>query len=68
VSTLAAILRDIAGLFVDDGSLALAIVGVVVIAAILAALAPAMPLLAGAALVLGCLGVLLVNVRRAARH
>jgi hypothetical protein len=68
MSILAAILREVAGLFVDDGSLALAILGVVAIAAILAALAPDLPLLAGATLVLGCLGVLLGNVVRAARR
>jgi hypothetical protein len=68
MTTLVTILRDVAGLFVDDGSLALAILGVVAIAAIVAALAPAMPLLAGATLVLGCLGALLINVRRAARR
>ena len=65
MSVLAAILREVAGLFVDDGSLALAILVVVAIAA---ALAPDLPLLAGATLVLGCLGVLLVNVVRAARR
>jgi hypothetical protein len=64
---LAAILRDVLGLFVDDGSLALAILGVVAIAAIIAAFAPDRPLLAGAMLALGCLSVLLVNVGRARR-
>jgi uncharacterized membrane protein len=68
VTSLLAILRDIARLFVDDGSLALAILGVVVIAAIVAALTPDAPLLSGAILLFGNLGVLLVNVIRAARH
>jgi hypothetical protein len=68
MTTFAAILRELIGLFIDDGSLALAILGVVAIAAIVAALAPAVTLLAGATLVLGCLGVLLINVRRAARR
>jgi hypothetical protein len=62
-----ALLRDVAGLFVDDGSLALAILGVVVIAAIVAALVPTMPLIAGATLLLGCAAVLLVNVMCARR-
>jgi hypothetical protein len=66
--SLVAILRDIAGLFVDDGSLALAILGVVAVAAIVAAFAPDLPLLAGATLIFGCLGVLLINVRQAARR
>jgi hypothetical protein len=68
VTSLLAILRDVAGLFVDDGSLALAILGVVVIAAIVAALTPGVPLLSGAILLLGNLGVLLVNVIRATRR
>jgi len=68
MTSLAAILRDIAGLFVDDGALALAILGVVALAAIVAAWLPQLPLVAGATLVLGCLGVLLVNVIRAARR
>jgi hypothetical protein len=68
VRTLLALVRDVVSLFVDDGSLALAILGVVAIAAIVVALTPKMPLLAGAALLVGSLGVLVVNVLRAARH
>ena len=68
MTSLHAIVRDIAGLFVDDGSLALAILGVVALAAIVAALTPGVPLLSGATLLLGNLGVLLVNVIRAARR
>ena len=63
-----AILRDVAGLFVDDGALALAILAVVAIAAMVAALTPDPPLLAGGILLLGSLGVLLVNVLRAGRR
>jgi uncharacterized membrane protein YdjX (TVP38/TMEM64 family) len=62
------ILRELAGLFVDDGALALAIIGVIMVAAIFAALMPNMPLLAGAILLFGCLGVLLVNTMDAARR
>ena len=68
MTSLLAILRDVARLFVDDGSLALAILGVVVVAAIVAALTPGVPLLSGAILLLGNLGVLLVNVILAARR
>jgi hypothetical protein len=68
VRSLLAILRDVAGLFVDDGSLALAILGVVAVAAIVAALTPDVPLLSGATLLLGNLGVLLLNVIRAAQR
>jgi len=56
------ILRELAGLFIDDGLLALAIGVVVVLAAIVAAIAPAVPIAAGVVLLVGCLGVLLGNV------
>jgi len=66
--TLRAILAEIIGLFVDDGSLALAIVlwcagvGAVVI------LMPGLPAaLMPALLLAGCIGILLVNVVSAAR-
>ena len=62
------ILRELAGLFVDDGALALAIIGVIAAAAILAFLAPGLPLLAGGVLLFGCLGVLVLNTMRAARR
>jgi hypothetical protein len=68
MTTLAAIFRELAGLFVDDGSLALAIVAVVVLAGISAALIPDLPLAAGGILLLGCLAVLFANVARAARR
>ncbi len=58
------LLRELAGLFVDDGALALAIIAVVVVAAIVAMLIPEVPLAAGAILLFGCLGVLLSNVAR----
>ena len=62
------ILKELAGLFVDDGALALAILGIIVLAAILATLMPGAPVAAGAVLLFGCLGVLLVNVLRAAQR
>jgi hypothetical protein len=68
MSALLAVLRELAGLFVDDGSLVLAILGVVVLAAIVAMLAPQMALAAGAILLLGCLGVLVLNAVSAARR
>jgi uncharacterized membrane protein YdjX (TVP38/TMEM64 family) len=69
MNTLVAILRELAGLFVDDDALALAILAVVMLAAMAAILIPELPLAAGAILLFGCLGVLLVNVisSRAAR-
>jgi hypothetical protein len=60
-----AVFRELIGLFVDDGSLALAIVTVVLIASAFATLVPDVPLAAGAILLFGCLGVLLANVARA---
>jgi hypothetical protein len=68
MSALINIVRELAGLFVEDGSLALAIVSLVVLATILAALMPDLPLAAGAVLLLGCLGVLVANVTRAGRR
>ncbi len=68
MSALMSLLRQLAGLFVDDGWLAFAIIGIVALAAVLALLTPRLSLAAGAVLVFGCLGVLLVNVIRAAQH
>jgi hypothetical protein len=63
-----AVFRELTGLFVDDGSLALAIVAVVLLAGAFATLMPDVPLAAGAILLLGCLGVLVANVARAGRR
>jgi ABC-type multidrug transport system permease subunit len=68
VTALANMLRELAGLFVDDGALALAIISVVVVAAIVAILITEVPLAAGAILLFGCLAALLVNVARAGRR
>jgi hypothetical protein len=67
MSALVAVLRQLAGLFVDDGSLALAILAVVVLAGLCATLISEIPLAAGAILLFGCLGVLLANVAKADR-
>jgi uncharacterized membrane protein YdjX (TVP38/TMEM64 family) len=68
MSLLVGTFQELAGLFVDDGALALAIVAVVVVAGIFAVLIPAAPLASGAILLFGCLGVLFVNVMRAGRR
>jgi hypothetical protein len=68
MNALRAVFRELAGLFVDDGSLALEIVTVVVLAAFSATLIPEVPLAAGGILLLGCVGVLFANVARAARR
>ena len=60
-------LRELIGLFVEDGSLALAILGVVAAAAILSVLAAA-PVATGVVLSVGCLGVLVENILRAQRN
>ena len=60
-------LRQLAHLFVEDGSLALVILAVVVLAALFAFLLPDHPLLPGAILLMGCLAALVANVARAAR-
>jgi hypothetical protein len=60
VKALVTVLRELAGLFVDDGALALAILGVVALAAIIAALTSGS--WAGAVLLVGCLGLLLANL------
>ena len=57
--------QELVGLFVDDGALALAIVAVIIVAGISAFLIPAAPLVSGAILLFGCLGVLILNVTRA---
>ena len=68
MNALLAILRELAGLFVDDGSLAVAILCVVALAGICVAALPQAPLAAGAILLLGCLSVLAENVMRVDRH
>jgi hypothetical protein len=59
---------SVAGLFVEDGALALAILGVVAAAGICAVLVPTAGPASGAILLFGCLGVLLLNVIRAGRR
>ena len=68
MKTLIGIFRELAGLFVDDGLLALAIGVVVALAAIVAAIAPAVPIAAGIVLLAGCLGALVGNVVRAGKR
>ena len=64
MKTLINVVSELAGLFIDDGSLALAISAVVASAAAVAALAPDAPLAAGIVLLVGCLGALFGNVIR----
>jgi uncharacterized membrane protein YdjX (TVP38/TMEM64 family) len=68
MNTLVAVIRELTGLFVDDGSLALAILAIVALASVFAELVPGFPLATGAVLLFGCLGVLLENVARFVRR
>jgi hypothetical protein len=68
MNALRAVFRELAGLFVDDGSLALEILTVVMLSAFAATLIPEVPLAAGGILLLGCVGVLFANVAIAARR
>ncbi len=68
MKALKAAFREVAGLFVEDGSLALEIVAIVMLAGVFAYLSPDSPSVAGGILVFGCLGVLGANVARAARR
>jgi hypothetical protein len=68
MNMLVAMMRELLGLFVDDGSLALGVLAVVLLAAVSTALLPGLPLATGAILLLGCLGALLVNLARAVRR
>ena len=65
MTRLAAALRALLGLFVDDGGLAFAILVVVAVAGLIAVLLPWMPLVTGTLLLLGCLGALFANVMKA---
>ena len=58
-------LRELAGLFIDDGALARVIIAVVVLTGVVATLLPEVPLVAGGILLFGCLAALLSSVARA---
>ena len=61
------LLRELAGLFVDDGRLALSVLAVVALAAVISRV-PGASLAAGGVLLFGCLAALIVNVVTAARR
>jgi hypothetical protein len=67
MKNLIASLRELAGLFVEDGALALAIIAVVVIAGLVAALAPSASWLSGLILLCGCLAVATLTTSAPAR-
>ncbi len=68
MTALTNVLRELAGLFVDDGALALMIIAIVALAGMVAMLMPEVPLAAGAILLFGCLATLLSSVARADRR
>ena len=68
MTALTNVLRELVGLFVDDGALALTIIAIVVLAGMVAMLMPEVPLAAGAILLFGCLAALLSSVARADRR
>jgi hypothetical protein len=67
MKALAAILRELLGLFVDDQGLALAILGVLALALLSAFVLHAFAL-AGAVLLFGCLGALVFSTLKATRR
>ena len=68
MTVLATAFRMVVALFVDDGSLALAIVVIVLLSSLVARLMPNVLLAAGAVLLVGSLAVLFANVVKAARR
>jgi hypothetical protein len=67
MTTLSLLLRELVGMFIDDGFLALAILAVVAVAAGLAVLAAVPQIVVGAVLLCGCVGVLVASCLRASR-
>ena len=68
MESLRAVLAEIVHLFVDDGSLALALVAWCAAIGVAALVLPGLPYVLGPALFLGCAAILLGNVVRAARQ
>lgn len=67
MTVLTALLKELIGLFVDDGALALSIVAIVVLAGISTVVIPGVPGATGGILSVGCLAALFVNVMRAGK-
>ena len=67
MGTIRAILAEIVGLFVDDGALAVALLGWAAGLGVLAARVPAMLPVAGPMLAVGCALILVCNVALTAR-
>lgn len=67
MNLVAGIVRELIGLFVDDGNFALAIVGIVLLAIASAGVDAPMPV-TGGTLIVGCIGVLIWSVRAASHR
>ena len=68
MNSLREIARELLGLFVDDGSLAIALLGTVFVIGVLARSFPEASAILGAALVLACAVILTENVLRSGRE
>jgi hypothetical protein len=64
MNALAGIVKEIVGLFVDDQGLAIAIIGVVAVALVLAFGLHAPSIVTGGVIVVGCVAALAVSVQR----
>jgi hypothetical protein len=67
MNALTAIARELFGLFVDDGWLALSVLAIIGFSALVLTLVPNLPLIAAGVLLFGCLAILFTNVARAIR-
>jgi hypothetical protein len=67
MNTFIIIARELFGLFVDDGSLALSVLALIAFTAVVLWAAPDRPLVGGGVLLFGCLAALLINVAKSAR-
>jgi hypothetical protein len=65
MKTVTAIARELVGLFVDDGSLAVSVLLLIALAALILEIWPDMPLAGGGLLLFGCLAILFANTSRA---
>ena len=67
MKSLFAAVREVIGLFVDDGSLALALIAWIAVIALVTAMLPPGGIWGAPVLAVGCLAILLANIRRSAR-
>jgi hypothetical protein len=68
MKNLSAILGELFALFVDDGSLALAVLGIVLCVGVLSRVFPGWTQILGEVLIVACAGILVENVLRTSRN